>query len=48
MDDIIAEASQPHPDRPPLHFDSPFARGLVSQYVTCVRKFFITFWRNPE
>ena len=48
MDSIIAASSQPHPDQPPLSFEAPYAQGIVAQYVICVRKFFITFWRNPE
>ena len=48
MDSIIATSSQPHPDQPPLSFEAPYAQGIVAQYVICVRKFFITFWRNPE
>ena len=48
MDAIIEQSSQPDPTRPPLQFHSQHARGPMSQYVICLRKFFITFWRNPE
>ena len=48
MDSIIATSSQPHPDQPPLSFEAPYAQGIMAQYVICMRKFFITFWRNPE
>ena len=48
MDAIIERSSQPKPDQPPLQFSSQHARGVFSQYLICLRKFFITFWRNPE
>jgi len=44
---VIEEVSRPDPEVPALHFDTKYPCSAQRQYLICLKKFFITFWRTP-
>ncbi|KAL0029477.1 hypothetical protein WJX77_010449 [Trebouxia sp. C0004] len=44
---IIEEVSKPDPEVPALHFDNKYPCTAQRQYLVCLKKFYITFWRTP-
>lgn len=40
--------SQPKPGVPQLHFDSPYAQSLWTQYAVCLWRNNIVWWRSPQ
>ena len=48
MEEMIQQGSQPDPEVPPLRFDTVYARSNLQQYLICLWKFNITYWRTPN
>ncbi|DBB14463.1 TPA: transcription factor [Trebouxia sp. C0006] len=47
-EETVDELSQENGPYKPIHFKEKYAKRVVMQYTTCLRKFSIAYWRTPE
>ena len=45
-EELIEKLSVPKKDAQPLHFDSEYPQGYVSQFNQCLWKFWLSYWRD--
>lgn len=45
-EELIEKLSVPKKDAQPLHFDSEYPQGYISQFNQCLWKFWLSYWRD--